>query len=181
MPSWPAAPRRMSLNAGTWVIDAAASRVSFRAASFFGLLPVQGSAPVLSGTATVGPTETSAVAIIDLAAVDTGMATRDKHLRGTDFFDVAHYPVATFTSSGLTERAGQWTLEGFLTVRDTTGPVVVTGMIEPQPDGSVLLHASASVDRTTVGFTRLRGMIPATVRVTVLARLTRTDTPQESS
>lgn len=180
--SEPVAPQRPApLEAGTWVLDSEASRVSFRAASFCGLLPVRGFVPVMRGTATVGPAGTSVAATIHLAAVDTGMALRDRHLRGPDFFEVDRYPVSTFTSSQLTGGGGQWTLAGSLTVRDTTALVSITGTADPEPDGSVRVHAIARVDRNSVGLTGLRGMIPATVRLTVSARLVRTDPPTPTS
>jgi polyisoprenoid-binding protein YceI len=38
---------------------------------------------------------------IDLASLDTGNDTRDRHLRSADFFDVDHYPVATVRLSAV--------------------------------------------------------------------------------
>jgi polyisoprenoid-binding protein YceI len=38
---------------------------------------------------------------IKAASIDTGNADRDKHLRGTDFFDVEKFPTMTFTSTGV--------------------------------------------------------------------------------
>ena len=37
-----------------------------------------------------------------MASIDSNHAERDKHLRGTDFFDVKKYPTATFVSKSFT-------------------------------------------------------------------------------
>jgi len=45
------------------------------------------------------PAKNSVAVTIDMASLDTNHAERNKHLRSEDFFDVAHYPTATFTST----------------------------------------------------------------------------------
>ncbi len=45
------------------------------------------------------PEKNSVVINIDMASIDTNHAERDKHLRSDDFFDVANYPQASFTSA----------------------------------------------------------------------------------
>ena len=63
---------------------------------------------------------------IDVASIDSNHAERDKHLRGSDFFDVAKYPTAKFVSTSFTEHGdGTATLEGKLTIKDVTKPVTI--------------------------------------------------------
>lgn len=45
------------------------------------------------------PDRDSANVSIDVASIDTNHAERDKHLREAGFFDVEHYPTATFVST----------------------------------------------------------------------------------
>ncbi|MDQ6982813.1 MAG: YceI family protein [Mariprofundus sp.] len=45
------------------------------------------------------PKKNSVSVTIDTASLDTNHAERNKHLRSEDFFDVARYPTATFTST----------------------------------------------------------------------------------
>lgn len=45
------------------------------------------------------PQNSKVNATIDVASITTGLAELDKHLKGPQFFDVAHYPTATFTSN----------------------------------------------------------------------------------
>jgi len=45
------------------------------------------------------PDRDNAHVTIDMASIDTNHAERDKHLREAGFFDVEHYPTATFVST----------------------------------------------------------------------------------
>lgn len=63
---------------------------------------------------------------IDTASVDSNHAERDKHLRGSDFFDVKKYPQAKFVSTGYKvtgENRGE--LSGDLTLHGTTRPITI--------------------------------------------------------
>lgn len=57
---------------------------------------------------------------IDAASLDTNHAERDKHLRGSDFFDVERFPTVTFVSTGFAGDAGGGTLTGDLTLLGIT-------------------------------------------------------------
>jgi len=63
--------------------------------------------------------ENNAVKVtIDVASIDSNHAKRDKHLRSDDFFDVAHFPKATFTSTGYQDKGdGKGVLTGTFTLR----------------------------------------------------------------
>ena len=68
----------------------------------------------------------SAISVsIDTASVDTNHAERDKHLRGSDFLDVAKYPEATFESTKYSGDAQSGTLEGMLTLHGVTKPISI--------------------------------------------------------
>ena len=76
-------------------------------------------------------------ATIGVASLDTHNADRDTHLKSADFFDVEKFPALTFTSTRITEAdAGELKVEGDLTIRDVTRPVVfeVEGPSEPGKD-----------------------------------------------
>jgi polyisoprenoid-binding protein YceI len=58
-------------------------------------LPVQGSFEGLEADLRFDPaqpTRSRIIASVDAATVTSGIRLRDKHLRGRDYFDVAHYP-----------------------------------------------------------------------------------------
>jgi len=55
---------------------------------------------------------------IDVASINTNHAKRDKHLRSEDFFDVEHFPKATFASTGYEDKSnGKAVLTGTFTLR----------------------------------------------------------------
>ncbi len=72
---------------------------------------------------------------IAAASVDTGVADRDAHLRGPDFFDAERYPTISFRSTRVEGdpqgREGErFRLAGDLTIRDTTMEVVLDCVFE---------------------------------------------------
>src|SRR2546429_2550956 len=55
---------------------------------------------------------------IGVASLSSGNDDRDAHLKSADFFDVEHYPVIAFASTGVRPvRDNTWELVGELTVR----------------------------------------------------------------
>ncbi|OOZ39328.1 hypothetical protein BOW53_11985 [Solemya pervernicosa gill symbiont] len=62
---------------------------------------------------------------IDTASLDSNHAERDKHLRGSDFFDVKKYPRAKFVSTSYKEMGEKGELKGILTLRGVTKPVTI--------------------------------------------------------
>jgi polyisoprenoid-binding protein YceI len=79
------------------------------------------------------------------------------HVLSAEFFDVENHPEVTFRSTSLDlADDGTARLEGELTIRGTTRPIVATGTwLEPQPSpGGVRggLKLEAVVDRRDFGF-----------------------------
>jgi polyisoprenoid-binding protein YceI len=70
-------------------------------------------------------TKSTVNATIDLTSLNTGEDARNNHLKSPDFFDVATYPSATFTSTGVTKSGDGLTINGNLTVHGVTKPVVL--------------------------------------------------------
>jgi polyisoprenoid-binding protein YceI len=69
-------------------------------------------------------------ATIDAASVDTGVADRDGHLRGPDFFDAERFPRITFRSARFDGKppkqdGDRFRLVGELVIRDTAMEVVL--------------------------------------------------------
>lgn len=113
---------------GDYTLDTAHSRLGFQARhamvtkvrglfkQFDGHIHIDGQNPALS----------SAEVTIDVGSIDSQQPDRDAHLRGEDFFDVAHYPTITFKSTGAQRLSDDtYRLSGDLTIRDTTRPVTI--------------------------------------------------------
>src|SRR5699024_6213806 len=101
------------------------------------------------------PVESSSVrAEIKASSVDTGIATRDDHIRSADFLDVEAHPLIEFASTGLRRHSSQrWTLTGGLTLHGHSRPVELDlqyGGCEQDPWGGqrAAFHAEAQLDRS---------------------------------
>ena len=113
--------------AADYEFDSAHSFVEFRI-KHLGYSWLYGRFNKISGHFSHDPDNPQANAIavsIDAASVDTNHAERDKHLRGSDFLDVAKYPDATFESTKYTGDARSGTLEGMLTLHGVTKPISI--------------------------------------------------------
>lgn len=63
---------------------------------------------------------------LDVDSIDTTQESRDQHLKSAEFFDAATYPKITFKSTSFKKVSGSdYKLEGNLTIRDVTKPVVM--------------------------------------------------------
>jgi polyisoprenoid-binding protein YceI len=62
---------------------------------------------------------------IDVTTVDTGVSQRDSDLKSANFFDVAQFPTATFTSTSIAKSGSGLTISGNLTLHGVTKPVVL--------------------------------------------------------
>lgn len=92
------------------------------------------------------PQNSKVEATIDVANFITGIPELDKHLQGKLFFDVEHYPVATFVSDKV-EVTGENTakVHGLLTVHGITKPVTLSVTLNK-------VGRNPINDRMTVGF-----------------------------
>lgn len=115
----------------TWRLDPMHSSVEF-AVKHMMMTTVRGRFKTVSATLTADeqhPEGCCVEAEIDVASIDTGVADRDAHLRGPDFFDAAHYPKITFVSKRLEGDFGKegdrFRVTGDLTMRDQTMEVTL--------------------------------------------------------
>jgi polyisoprenoid-binding protein YceI len=109
----------------TWQLDAAHSSVEFSVKHMM-MTTVRGRFKNVQATLR-GDREHSEhagiEATIDVASIDTGVADRDAHLRGPDFFDAERFPLITFHSTGIENSPRQdgdaFRVVGELVIRDT--------------------------------------------------------------
>lgn len=112
---------------GKWTIDKAHSSVKFTVTHMV-VSEVEGSFKLFDGTMENSKADLSDAKInftVDVNSIDTDNEKRDGHLKGDDFFSAEKYPSMTFTSTSL-KPAGEnkYKLEGNLTIREVTKPVV---------------------------------------------------------
>ena len=63
---------------------------------------------------------------VKVNSIDTNVENRDNHLRSADFFEVEKYPNMTFKTTNILEtgKPDHYLLQGNLTIKDVTKPVV---------------------------------------------------------
>ena len=112
--------------ATTWQLDPAHSSVEFSVKHMM-MTTVRGRFKEISATITADEDHPEGCCVevrLRTASIDTGVADRDTHLKGPDFFDAERYPEITFTSTRLegdfAREGDSFRMVGNLTIRDTT-------------------------------------------------------------
>jgi polyisoprenoid-binding protein YceI len=144
--------------AGTYAIDKAHTHVGF-AVRHMAVSKVRGQFANVDGTLVVGedPEASSVQVTIDTNSVDTRDETRDNHVRTADFLDVENHPTITFTSTAVHQaEPGSWKVDGDLTIRGTTRPVVLDvdleGVVQdPYGNHRVGFSAKTEINRDDFG------------------------------
>jgi len=142
---------------GTWVLDPTHSDITF-SVRHLAISKVRGSFEKFDVTVVTAenPLDSTLIASIDVASVNTKQTDRDKHLRTSDFFAIDEFPTMDFVSTGIRVDGDDLTIEGDLTLRGVTKPVTLKGEfggIATDGYGQTKAGASAStkIDRTAFG------------------------------
>jgi polyisoprenoid-binding protein YceI len=93
---------------------------------------------------------------IKVASVDTGIAGRDEHLRGADFFDVAKYPEISFQGERVEKQGDGYALIGKFTMHGVTKeismPFTVSGpIVDPYGKTRIGIETSLTLNRQDYG------------------------------
>jgi polyisoprenoid-binding protein YceI len=109
----------------TWHLDPAHSSVEFSVKHMM-MTTVRGRFKTVNATLTADEDQPEGCCVevdIDAASLDTGVADRDAHLGGPDFFDAENHPKITFRSKRLEGTFGgegdRFRVIGDLQIRDT--------------------------------------------------------------
>jgi polyisoprenoid-binding protein YceI len=118
----------LSAQPGNWHIDPLHSLAAFSVRHMM-ISTVHGQFGGVKGNVVYDPKKPSASTVeatIDCSTVNTGETKRDSDLKGSEFFDVQHYPVMKFKSSRV-EVAGPGALKitGSLTINAITRTVIL--------------------------------------------------------
>ena len=116
----------------TWELDPAHSSVEFSVKHMM-MTTVRGRFRSVQATLRGDrdhPDDAGVEATITAASVDTGVADRDGHLRGPDFFDVERFPDITFRSTRIEgnppkQDGDRFRVVGELVIRDSEMEVVL--------------------------------------------------------
>jgi polyisoprenoid-binding protein YceI len=101
---------------GRWDLDPAHTAIRF-VARHIGLGDVHGRFNNFQGAVWFAEDMTASRldVVIEAASIDTGVQSRDDHLRSPDFLDIVNYPTLRFTGERFTHRGGtRWSVPGVL-------------------------------------------------------------------
>ena len=134
---------------GTWLFESGNSAIAFTVKHLM-ISKVRGAFREFSGRIVVAenPEQSSVVAEIAAASIDTGLAFRDRDLRGPDFLDAERYPHLVYRSRTVQPVGGAWRIDGDLTIAAVTRSVPLEmqfGGVAVDPWG----HAKAVFTATT--------------------------------
>ena len=143
---------------GTFVLDNSHTEVGFIARHLM-VSKVRGRFTDFEGTIVVAddPSESSVEVTIQAASINTNDENRDKHVRTNDFLSTDEFPALTFRSTKVElSSGGDWKVNGDLTVRGVTRPIVLDVQFEgviQDPWGNQRLGftASGEIDRNDFG------------------------------
>jgi polyisoprenoid-binding protein YceI len=105
-------------------------------------------------------TKSSVNATIRVTSIDTGIADRDKDLRGAGFFDVEKYPTITFVSRSIEKKDathfiahGTFTMKGV--AKEIDLPIMLAGQFENPVTRKMIFgfHSSTKLNRRDYGIT----------------------------
>ena len=118
------------LEASTWTLDAAHSRLGFTT-KHMGVSEANGQFDKFEMKIT-GTKNDFSDATIELSAetksINTGLGMRDDHLRSADFFDAEKYPSITFKSTSVKRKGNKLAIVGDLTMHGVTKSVTLAGV-----------------------------------------------------
>jgi polyisoprenoid-binding protein YceI len=151
--------------AGTWAIDPVHSEVAF-SVRHMAVSKVRGRFDKFEGTfvTAADPLASTVNVTVDASSINTNQEQRDAHIKSADFFEVETHPTLTFTSTGIKDKGGDFLLEGDLTIKGVTKPVVFSLEVNgfgPDAYGGTRAGFSASteINRHDFGVT-FNGPIP---------------------
>jgi polyisoprenoid-binding protein YceI len=88
---------------------------------------------------------------IDVNSIDTGIGSRDKHLRSEDYFDVPKYPKITFKSEQIFKYEGNYVARGKLTIKNITKEILIPIHFTPKEGNKAHFKSTILLNRIDYG------------------------------
>ena len=132
---------------GTWDVDPGGSYVGFVIRHLM-IAKIHGQFESVCGEIVTADDmlESSVAVTIDAASFHTSDAAKNERVTSQAFLDAEHYPSLTFVSTGIHADHGLFLIEGDLTIRGVTNPVVLNAtppQFGPNQAGARTLGISA--------------------------------------
>jgi len=88
--------------------------------------------------------------VLDMKNLTAEIPAVENHLKNSDFFDVEKFPEALFVARSIRKNNDQYVINGDLTIKDVTRPVIVNATVTSDTT-KVTLISSYTLDRTQWG------------------------------
>jgi|SRR5438552_14835183 len=116
-------------------------------------ISTSGSLNGLKGTITFNPADLPSSSFnvsVDVNTINTGIDSRDDHLKKEEYFNVEKFPSITFVSTSITKDPNGYNVTGNLTIKGITKtisfPFNVQNMVQSQ-DAGIILTGNFSINR----------------------------------
>ena len=140
--------------AGTWTLDPVHSTIGFEVGYLVGTF--KGQFRDVAAQLDVDETGARLAGRASVASVDVKDENLAAHLQSPDFFDAETHPELRFSADDFAIDGGTVTVDGEITIKGVTKPVVVTGTVaepltDPYGNERIGLAVSTTVDRNEFG------------------------------
>lgn len=112
-------------------------------------LNTSGSLNGLQGTIKFDPSNVNASSFevsVNVNTINTGIDSRDSHIKKEEYFDAAKYSTINFTSTGITKNQNDYTVTGNLTIKGVTKTISFPFSVQNQENG-LLFSGNFSINR----------------------------------
>src|SRR5436309_520942 len=116
-------------------------------------LNTTGSLNGLKGSIVFNPSDLASSSFsvsVDVNTINTGIDTRDSHLKKEEYFDAEKFPTINFVSTNITGNNNAYTVTGKLTMKGVT-KVISFPFTTQNENGSLVLTGNFSIDRKDFG------------------------------
>ena len=143
------------LPVGTWNVDPTHSSAHF-AVKHMVVATYRGNFDRFDATLTVGEDGAELLGTVDVSSIVVKDENLKGHLGSPDFFDIEQYPELTFRSTNIRRDGDELVLEGELTIKGTTHPVIARGSIAGPHENiagktGIGVALETTIDRTLYG------------------------------
>ncbi len=128
-----------------------------------------GSINGLKGTINFNPSNLKASAFnvsVDVNTINTGVDSRDSHLKKEEYFDAEKYPAIKFASTSIEKSINGYTVKGNLTIKSVTKPVSIPFAADENTDG-IMLKGNFSINRKDFGVGGSSAVLSNTVDISL--------------
>ncbi len=123
----------------------------------------------LTGTIKFDPQNLAASSFnvsVDVNTINTGIESRDSHLKKEDYFDVARYPTISFVSTSITKTNNGYNISGRITIKGMERTISFPFTVENNGD-ALVFSGDFSLNRRDFNVGESSAVLNNTVNVTL--------------